>query len=180
MLAGLSVRGGASLAVAPDLHAAAVRVWQAVAVLIGLWLASCVWRTGRRPVLDRHAARHLQDLRDRADAAGWSLVCVVELRESSPAGQRVIAIDVRTGVADDIWLSEVCLLVGSYALVHRHGAGLDLVDNLDPSELLAARRDEAVRARRLDRVWGVSMRRRQRRQSRAARALVRATEDLLR
>ncbi|MDQ0375962.1 hypothetical protein [Cellulomonas humilata] len=179
-LAGLAVGSIGSLAVAPELHIAAVRAWQTADVLTALWLVWCVWRTGRRPVLDRRAASHLQDLRDRADVAGWSLVCVVELRESSPAGQHIVATDVRTGVAEGIWLSEVCALVGSYALIHRHTAGLDLVDVLPPTEMLAARRDEAVRARRLRRAWTVSVRRQHRRQRRAARAVARATEGMFR
>lgn len=161
-------------------NAETMLVWRAAVAVVAVWFTVRAWRCARRPALDRQAAERVQDLRDRAVGGEWSLVCVVESGRFSPAGQHVSAIDIRTGLADALWLPEDAgALVGTYMLVHRNAAVVNLVDRLGPAEIAAARRADAVRAAKLERTKSARARKLRRRARRSARAVVRAAERLL-
>lgn len=155
-------------------------VWTVALSLTALWLALVALRTARQPILDRRAADHLQNLRDRAALPGHRLVCLQQTLWTTPAGEKVVGIDVRNGAVCELWLSEAALPTGTYALVTFCGEGGMLVDWLHPKEQTAARRAEraasALRTAGATRAAAVAARR----ERSAAARVVRAAERLVR
>lgn len=160
----------------PATHAAAV--WLGAVAVAAVWLAGAFVRAALQPRRDRRAAAHLQDMRVRAGIPDHALLCILKTVWTSPAGQRVAAVDVRTGAVCEVWLAESGLAPGTYALVSfRRGVAM-MLDAATPTTVIAAQRhQQRVEAR------GHPTRRsrtRTRRERRAAAEVVRGAEALLR
>ncbi|MCV2393275.1 hypothetical protein OEB99_03045 [Actinotalea sp. M2MS4P-6] len=124
----------------PPTHAAAV--WQGPVVVAAVWLAAAIVRTALQPGRDRRAAEHLQDMRVRTALPDHALLCILNTAWTSPAGQRVAAVDVRTGAVCEVWLAESGMAAGTYVLVSlRQGAAVAL-DSATPPMVLDAQRHE--------------------------------------
>lgn len=118
-------------------------VWLVALGLSSLWLATSAVRATLQPRRDRRAAEHLQDLRVRAALPEHALLCVLQVLWESPAGQRVAAVNVRTGTVHEVWLAESELTPGTYALVlFRQGEGR-FVASAAPGAILGAKRYES-------------------------------------
>jgi len=114
--------------------------WLAAVIAALIWVLTAAVRAALQPARDRHAFQHLQDLRVRSGLPDHSLLCVLRRVWSTPAGERVSAVDVRTGAVVDLWLTESDLAKGSYALVSFRGATGVLIGAASPTVVLAAQR----------------------------------------
>jgi len=144
------------------------------------WLLTACVRAAIQPASDERAAEQLQGLRDRAQRPGHVLVCVLEARWCSPAGQLMTAVDARTGEVRELWLSETPLPVGAFALVVGRTDVATLVDCIHPRELAGARRAERIAAVRRTAEAAEAARISSRYERNAAAEVVRAAERLLR
>ena len=151
----------------------AAAAWTSAAVAALAWLVVAVTRAATRPRRDQRAAEHVQDLRVRAGLPGHALLCVLQVQWTSPAGQRVVAVDVRTGETRDLWLIESDLGPGTYALVRAHAGVSSLLDTATPGVLAAARSHGGL-------LVGSADARGTRRARRAGAEVVEAAESLLR
>lgn len=133
---------GKLLRLVPD--RALLVTWMAGAATSLAWLITAAVRAALQPAKDARAAQRLQGLRDQARRPDHTLVCVLETRWRSPAGQLVTAVDARTGEIHELWLSETALPVGAFALVAGRAEGATLVDCMHPPELASARRAERI------------------------------------
>lgn len=160
----------------PATHAAAV--WLGVVVMAACWLAYTVVLAALQPRRDERAAQRVQDLRVRAGLPDHALLCILDTVWTSPAGQRVAAVDVRTGVVREVWLAESGLAPGTYTLVSfRRGVAV-MLDSATPTTVIDAKRhqqrvDPRRRATR-------RLRTTTRREGRAVAGIVREAEALLR
>jgi hypothetical protein len=172
------VVGGLPVVVPPEVRQVgagpALSVGWLAAVLAALvWLVTSATRAALQPARDRRAFERVQDLRVLSGLADHALLCVLRTVWSTAAGERVNAVDIRTGAAADFWLAESSLADGSYALVKFAGGTCVLVDAVPPGEVVAAQRH-----RRRD---GESRRDRPPRlERRAVASVVRAAETLIR
>lgn len=147
----------------------AAEVWSCAAVAVLAWLVVAA----TRPRRDQRAAEHLQDLRVRAGLPDHALLCVLQVLWTSPAGQRVVAVDVRTGDTRDFWLTESNLGPGTYALIRSRAGVGGLVDIATPAVIAAACSHDRLLA-------GPAESRTTRRVRRAGADVVNAAESLLR
>jgi hypothetical protein len=114
--------------------------WLAAVIAALTWLLTSAVRAALQPARDHQASEHLRDLRVRSGLPDHALLCVLHTSWSTPAGDRVKAVDVRTCALVDLWLTESGLGDGSYALVKfRRGEGV-LVDAVPPGVVSAAQR----------------------------------------
>lgn len=159
----------------PAIHAAAV--WLGVAVVAAVWLAGAIVLAALQPRRDQRAAAQLQEMRVRTRLPDHALLCILTTVWASSAGQRVAAVNVRTGVIREIWLAECRLERGTYALVSIRQDAAVLVDSISPRTVSEARHHEErgmprpLAARR----HGTALRR----ERRAAAEVVRSAEALL-
>lgn len=160
----------------PATHA--VAVWLGVAAASAVWLAGAIVRAALEPRRDRRSAAHLQDMRVRAGIPDHALLCILDTVWTSPAGQRVAAVDVRTGAVCEVWLAESGLAPGTYALVSfRRGAAV-MLDSATPGTVIGAQRhQQRVNPRELPTLRSGT---RTRRERRAVAEVVRGAETLLR
>ena len=99
--------------------------WLAAVIAALAWLLTSAVRAARQPARHRRAFEHLEDLRVRSNLPDHALLCVLGTVWSTPAGELVNTVDVRSGVLADLWLTESSLPNGSYALIRfRGGTGL--------------------------------------------------------
>jgi hypothetical protein len=133
--------------------AAAAAAWISGLIAALAWLGRNALTAARGPRSDERAADRLQVLRNRAaQKPGRLLVAIHDVLWVGPAGQRVHAVDVARGVVHDIWLPEVALPVGAFAVLDATISPARVVDWLDSAVLASARRHEtraAVRRRAL-------------------------------
>lgn len=163
-------------AVLPATYAAAM--WLGVVAVAAAWLAGAIILAALQPRRDERAAEHLQDMRVRAGLPDHALLCILDTVWISPAGQRVAAVDVRTGDVCEVWLAESGLAPGTYALVSfRRGVAV-MLDSATPTTLIDAKRHQ----QRVDSRRPATRRSRTttRREGRAAAGVVREAEALLR
>lgn len=160
----------------PATHAAAM--WRWGVVLTASWLACAIVLAALQLGRDERAAEHVQDMRVRAGLPDHALLCILGTIWTSPAGQRVAAVDVRTGVVCQVWLAESGLAPGTYTLVSfRRGVAV-MLDSATPTTVIDAKRhqqqvDPRKRATRRSRTTT-------RREGRAAAGVVHEAEALLR
>ena len=160
----------------PVTHAAAV--WLGAAAASAVWLAGAIARAALQPRRDERAAAHLQDMRVRAGLPDHALLCILNTAWTSPAGNRVAAVDVCTGAVCEVWLAEFGLAPGTYALVS-FGPGVAVIlDAATPTTVIETKRHE----QRVDPRKRPTSRQgtRTRRERRAAAEVVRGAEALLR
>lgn len=147
--------------------------WLAAVMAALAWMMASAVRAAREPARHRRAFEHLEDLRVRSNLPDHMLLCVLGTVWSTPAGELISTVDVRSGVLADVWLAESSLPKGSYALVRvRGGIGL-LVEAALPSVVQDAQHHG--RARRA--VVGPASSRRS--DQRAAASVIHAAEALL-
>ena len=160
----------------PATHAGAM--WLGVVAMAAAWLAGAIVLAALQPRRDERAAEHVQDMRVRAGLPDHALLCILDTVWTSPAGQRVAAVDVRTGVVREVWLAESGLAPGTYTLVSfRRGVAV-MLDSATPTTVIDAKRhqqrvDPRQRATRRSRTTT-------RREGRAAAGVVHGAEALLR
>jgi hypothetical protein len=160
----------------PASHAAAM--WRGVVVMTASWLAYAIVLAALQPRRDERAAARVQDMRVRAGLPDHALLCILGTIWTSPAGQRVAAVDVRTGAVREVWLAESGLASGTYTLVSfRRGVAV-MLDSATPTTVIHAKRhqqrvDPRQRATRRSPTTT-------RREGRAAAAVVHEAEALLR
>lgn len=147
--------------------------WLASLIAAVAWLATSVIRAALQPARDRRAFGRLQDLRVLSGLPDHTLLCVLRAVWSTVAGERVNAVDVRTGAVVDLWLTESSLPCGSYVLVKSVGGSCVLVEAVPPGLVVASQR-HACRGgvRRHERTG--------RQQRREAARVIRTAEMLLR
>ena len=171
---------GLGLAHVGDVGAAA-----AAACICGLlaalaWLGRNALTSAREPHGDQRAADRLQVLRYRAaQHPGHLLVAIHDVLWVGPAGQRVHAVDVARGVVHDVWLPEVALPIGAFAVLDVTANPVRVVDWLDRAVLASARRHEARTAELRRARTHRDQRAAARRERGAARSLVQEAERLL-
>ncbi|PVU84427.1 hypothetical protein DDP54_00850 (plasmid) [Cellulomonas sp. WB94] len=153
--------------------------WMAAVVAAIAWLLTAGVRAATQPAKDTRASERLQELRERSAMPQHSLVFVTEVLWTSPAGQRLAAVDARTGEVREIWLAERTAARGAFALLVGTVEERRLIDHMGAREVAAARRHEQVSdARRC--VHGARSANLARRVERkAASEVVRAAETLL-
>lgn len=117
-------------------------VWAVALAAAIVWLATAALRAALQPRRDRRAAEHLQDMRVRARLPDHALLCILRVLWASPAGERVEAVDVRTGAVHAFWLAEARVAPGSYALVGVKRGARRLLESADSVVVLAAQRHE--------------------------------------
>ena len=144
------------------------------------WLAAACVGAALQPARDARASERLQRLRDRSAIPHHALVFVMEVLWTSPAGQRIVAVDVRSGDTREIWLAERTLEPGTFALLISRGDSWRIVDFADPRQVVASRHHErAIEAHQRARSARAA-KRTHRREREAAAEVVRAAEGLLR
>lgn len=165
------------LGIAPD--RAVSMTWMAAVTGTMAWLLIAGVRAACQPAKDARASERLQDLRERSAVSQRALVFVRDVLWTSPAGQRLAAVDARTGEVREIWLAEGTVRRSAFAILGGAFDERQLIDHMDAHEVAAARRHEQViEARR--RVHGArSVKLARRIQRRAAADVVRAAEELL-
>jgi len=168
----------------PPLPAATERVfvvgWVCALAAVGTWLMRSVVVAALQPRRDWRASEHLQVLRDRSHAPGHMLVAIQHVTWIGAAGQQVHAMDVTRGTLHDLWLSEVALPVGAFAVVDLTADPIRLIDWLDARTVVLARRHDALSAARCRQCSRRAERDAARRTRHAAAALIREAERLLR
>lgn len=144
-----------------------------------MWLIAEGVRAALQPSKDACHAEHLQQLRERSALPQHSLVCVLEVLWTSTAGQRIVAVDARTGEVRDTWLAECALQPGTFALLAGAVARRRVVDHVDPNAVAAGRRYEQVREARQRVQVARAARLTHRNERRQAHEVVRAAEEFL-
>jgi len=107
-----------------------------------VWLLAAVVVTGCRLRREMLAHQRLQELRDRTQASGRALVHVQTVVSSSGAGQHAVVVNVATGFQYRLWLPEVNLPIGAYAVIEQRAVGVAVIDWVGPRTVDAAHRDE--------------------------------------
>lgn len=103
-----------------------------------LWLVAAIVVTGCRMRRDTRAHRRLQALREAAQVSGRALVHLQTVVWSSSAGQHAVVVNVASGHRYRLWLPEVHLPIGAFALLERAGNGARVVDLLGAQVIEAA------------------------------------------
>lgn len=107
-----------------------------------VWLLTGVVVTGCRLRREMLAHQRLQELRDRAQASGRALVHVQTVMSSSSAGQHAVVVNVATGFRYRLWLPEVNLPIGAYAVIEQCVVGVAVIDWVGRRTVEAAHRHE--------------------------------------
>jgi hypothetical protein len=165
------------LGIVPD--RAVSMTWMAAVAGAMAWLLIAGVCAATQPANDARASERLQELRERSAMPQHALVFVTEVLWTSPAGQRLAAVDARTGEVREIWLAQRTAARGAFALLVGTVEERRLIDHMNACEVAAARRQEQVSdARR--RVHGARSAKLARRVERnAASEVVRAAEEWL-
>ena len=130
------------LGIVPD--RAVSMTWTAAVAGAIAWLLIAGVRAACQPAKDARASERLQDLRERSLMSQRALVFVTDVLWTSPAGQRFVAVDARTGDVREIWLAERTVGRGTFALLGGTVDERQLIDHIDAHEVAAARRHEQV------------------------------------
>lgn len=146
--------------------------WLVVEIAAVVWLATSVARAAIQPARDRRAFERLQDLRVISGLPDHALLCILRAVWSTVAGERVNAVDVRTGAVVDLWLTESSLPTGTYVLVKSVGGTCVLVEAVPAGLVVAAQRHSS-------RGGACRHERTGRQRRRAAASLIRTAETLL-
>jgi hypothetical protein len=171
---------GAGLTHVAVVGAAPVAAWICGLIAALAWLVRNALNAARGPRGDERAADRLQVLRNRAaQNPGHLLVAIHEVLWVGPAGQRVHAVDVARGVVHDVWLPEVALPIGAFAVLDVTANPVRVVDWLDRAALASARQHEARAAVHRRALAHRDQRATARREWVAARSLVHEAERLL-
>lgn len=120
------------------------------AVLAGVWLVIAIAMAGHRVKRDSHAHQRLQELRDDTQAPGRALVHVQTLVSVSAAGQYAVVVNIATGYRYRLWLPEVHLPIGAYAVVEQRVVGVAVIDWVGQRTVDAAHRHERRHPERRD------------------------------
>lgn len=174
------VLDGASATLPPAADRVVVAAWVCALVAVVARLIRVVVVAALQPRRDRHASERLQVLRDRSHAPGHRLVAIQHVAWIGAAGERVHALDVSHGTLHDLWLSEVALPVGSFAVLDLTTDPIRVIDWLDPRDVVRALRHAALSAARQRRRVRRLERAAAERERNAAAAVVREAERLLR
>jgi len=169
----------ASPALPPAAGPVVVAAWVCALAAAVAWLIRSVVVAALQPRRDRHASERLQVLRDRSHGPGHMLVAIQHVPWVTAAGQQVHALDVTRGAVHDVWLSEVALPVGSFAVLDLTTDPVRVVDWLDARAVGRARRHDSLRAARQQQRVRRAERIAARRQRHAAAEVVREAERLL-
>lgn len=164
----------------PPLTETAAAVWVGALAAALVWLRRAVVVAAIQPRRDSRASERLQALRDRAQAPGHTMLAIQHVAWTGAAGQRVHALDITHGTVHDLWLSEVALPVGSFAVLDLTADPVRVVDWLDHSAVARASRHDALAATRHRRLARRAKRDAARRERDAAAAVVQEAERLLR
>ncbi len=111
-------------------------------VFAGLWLVAAIVVTGCRMRRDTRAHRRLQALREAAQVPGRALVHVQTAVWSSDAGQHAVVVNVPSGHRYRLWLPEVHLPIGAFALLAQGEPGVVVLGWLDARTVAAGHRHE--------------------------------------
>jgi len=174
---GVIDRASASLSPAAD--RVVVAAWACALAAVVARLIRAIVVAALQPRRDRRASERLQVLRDRSHAPGHMLVAIQHVTWIGTAGQRVHALDVTRGTLHDLWLSEVALPVGSFAVLDLTMDPVRVIDWLDARAVAKARRHDSLRAARQQQRVRRAERIATRRQRHAAAEVVREAERLL-
>ena len=116
--------------------------WSLAVLAMFAWLAVSLVRAARQPARDAEAADHLQSLRDRAIIEGHDLVEIHRTLWASQAGQQALSVNITTGQVSELWLPEVRLPDGSFAMITTTAGGhTNIVGWADPDQIASAHRD---------------------------------------
>lgn len=115
--------------------------WLLAALAMLVWLAGSLVRAAREPANDAEAADHLQSLRDRAIIEGHTLVEIHRTLWATQAGQQALSVSI-TGQVAEIWLPEIRLPDGCFALINAGGAQVSIVGWAPVGQVAAARRHQ--------------------------------------
>lgn len=160
--------------------AAAAAAWICGLIAALAWLGRNALTEARGRGRDERAADRLQVLRNRAaQYPGHLLVSIHDVVWVGPAGQRVHAVDVARGVVHDVWLPEVALPIGAFAVVDVTANPVRVVDWLDRAVLASARRHETRTSVRRRALAHREERTAARRERTAAQTIVQEAERLL-
>jgi hypothetical protein len=171
---------GVGLTRVGDVGAVATATWVCGVLAALAWLGRNALTAVRGPCGDERAADRLQVLRNRAaQIPGHRLVAIHAVLWVGPAGQRVHAVDVVGGVVYDVWLPEVALPVGAFAVLDVASGAVRVVDWLDRAVLASARRHETRALARRRALAHREERTAARRERTDARTLVQEAERLL-
>lgn len=165
---------------AAPLTEAAAAVWVGALSAAVAWLVRAIVVAVLQPRRDRRASERLQAIREHSHAPGHALLAIEHVAWIGAAGQRVHALDVRHGTVHDLWLSEVALPVGSFAVFDLTADPLRVIDWLDHPTVARARGHDALAAARQQRRARRPNRAVARRERDAAAAVIEEAERLLR
>lgn len=121
--------------------------WSGALAAALAWLIRSVVVAALQPRRDRRDSERLQVLRDLLHA-GHMLVAIQHVTWIGAAGQQAHALDVTRGTLHDIWLSEVALPVGSFAVLDLTIDPIRVIDWLDRAAVARAHRHDAREAAR--------------------------------
>lgn len=130
--------------------------WLVAAAVAAAWLAVATGMTVYRTRRDGHAHRRLQGLRDAAQTPGRALVHVEAVAWRSRAGQHAFVVNVATGYRYRLWLPEVDLPDGAYAVIEQCVVGVIVIDWVGPRTVDAAHRHQRRQPAHIDRPHGVA------------------------
>lgn len=111
-------------------------------VLAGLWLVLAIGVAAHKTKRDERAHQRLQQLRDAAQERGRALVHVQTEVWSSGAGQHVVVVNIATGHRYGLWLPEVHVPTGAFALVEQRDLGVAVIGWAAQRTVDAAHRHE--------------------------------------
>lgn len=110
-----------------------------------MWLVAAVCWAASRPLRDRRASQRLQHLRDLATEPNRALVHVTTVFWSITAGQHAIVVNVSTGIPYRVWIPEMDIPVGAFAVLERSDHGVRQIGALLARGVEAAHRHESRR-----------------------------------
>lgn len=166
-------------ALPPAADRVVVQAWVCALAAVVAWLIRAVVAATLQPRRDRHASERLQVLRDRSHAPARMLVAIQHVTWIGAAGQRVNALDVTRGTLNDLWLSEVALPVGSFAVLDLTTDPIRVIDWLDARAVVRARRHDALKAARKQQRSRSAERASDRRERAAVAQVIQEAERLL-
>lgn len=111
-------------------------------VLAAPWLVLAISVAAHKTKRDARAHQRLQQLRAAAQETGRALVYVQTEVWSSGAGQHVVVVNIATGHRYGLWLPEVQLQKGAFALVEQRDLGVAVIGWAAQRTVDAAHRHE--------------------------------------
>lgn len=135
----------ASPRLSPSAESLLQLAWHCTIVAGGSWLVVSLCWAASRPWRDRRASKRLQHLRDLATEPNRALVHVTTVFGSNTAGQHAIVVNVATGISYRVWIPEMDIPVGAFAVLERSDSGVRHIAALLARRVEAAHRHESRR-----------------------------------